>query len=121
VNNNSSEFTIEFVVQSSDEISLSHVLNYPNPFTTRTEFYFEHNQRGQDLEVQVQIFTISGRLVKTINESLLSCGFRSPGIPWDGRDEFGDQLARGTYIYRLSVTLPSGERSEKVEKLVLLR
>lgn len=121
VNNNSSDATIDFIVVKGDDISLNNVLNYPNPFTTYTEFFFEHNQPGLDLEAQIQIFTISGKLVKTINQSMANCGFRTQGIPWDGRDEFGDQLARGTYIYRVSITTPSGEKAEKFEKLVLLR
>ncbi len=121
VNNNSAEASIEFVVVQSDDIDLNNVLNYPNPFTTHTEFYFEHNQPGRDLEVQIQVFTISGRLVKTINQSMANCGFRTSGIAWDGRDDFGDQLARGTYIYRLAVNAPDGEKAEKFEKLVLLR
>ena len=121
VNNNSSEAKLDFVVVEGAEISLSNVLNYPNPFTTNTEFFFEHNQPGLDLEVQIQIFTISGKLVKTLNQSMYNCGFRASGIPWDGRDEFGDHLARGTYIYRLSVNTPDGEKAEKFEKLVLLR
>jgi hypothetical protein len=121
VNNNSSDAALEFVVVSSEDMDLNNVLNYPNPFTTHTEFYFEHNQPGRDLEVQIQVFTISGRLVKTINQSMSNCGFRTPGIAWDGRDDFGDQLARGTYIYRLAVNTPEGEKAEKFEKLVLLR
>lgn len=121
VNNNSSESYLEFTVVNGSDVDLNNVLNYPNPFTTRTEFFFEHNQPGRDLEAQVQIFTISGKLVKTINQSMVNCGFRTPGIPWDGRDEFGDQLARGTYIYRVSVITPDGEKAEKFEKLVLLR
>jgi flagellar hook assembly protein FlgD len=112
---------LEFNVVQSNEIELSNVLNYPNPFTTSTEFFFEHNQPGQDLEVQIQIFTISGRIVKTINRSMSNCGFRTPGIPWDGRDEFGDQLAKGTYIYRVTATTPEGKKAEKFEKLVLLK
>jgi hypothetical protein len=121
VNNNSSEAQLEFNVVQSNEIELNNVLNYPNPFTTSTEFFFEHNQPGQDLEVQIQIFTISGRIVKTINRSMSNCGFRTPGIPWDGRDEFGDQLAKGTYIYRVTATTPEGKKAEKFEKLVLLK
>jgi hypothetical protein len=120
VNNNSSEETIEFIVQEKKELALTHVLNYPNPFTTSTQFFFEHNQCCTELETQVQIFTISGRLVKTINTSMYTQGYRSEGIQWDGKDEFGDELARGVYIYRLKVKTPDGETAEKLEKLVLL-
>ncbi|MEY3237841.1 MAG: hypothetical protein RI883_1942, partial [Bacteroidota bacterium] len=121
VNNNSSESTIEFIVQEKENIELDHVLNYPNPFTTHTDFYFEHNQACAQLEVQIQIFTVSGRLVKTINQLVHTEGFRSSGIPWDGRDDFEDQLAKGVYIYSLSVKSPDGKIAEKTEKLVLLK
>lgn len=121
VNNNSSEETIDFIVQEKQDVVLDHVLNYPNPFTTRTEFFFEHNQVCNELETQVQIFTVSGKLVKTINQSVTTQGFRSAGIEWDGKDDFGDQLAKGVYIYRLKVKTTDGQTAEKLEKLVLLR
>ncbi|MFT4681332.1 MAG: hypothetical protein ACI9YU_001176, partial [Flavobacteriales bacterium] len=68
VHNNSSEAYTEFVVAQSANLALDHVLNYPNPFSTRTSFHFEHNQACNALAVQVQVFTVSGKLVKTINE-----------------------------------------------------
>ncbi len=121
VNNNSNLAQIEFVVQQKETPTLQHVLNYPNPFTTRTEFMFEHNQSCSSLNVQVQIFTVAGRLVKTIQQEMPTAGFRVSGIFWDGRDEFGDELARGTYLYRLSIQTPDGAFAEQTEKLVLLK
>lgn len=119
--NNSSEAITEFVVTSSEELALEHVLNYPNPFTTHTEFFFEHNRPCNTLDVQVQVFTVSGRLVKTLSRQLACEGYRSEGLAWNGLDDFGDKLGRGVYIYRLNVTTPEGERAEKFEKLVILR
>lgn len=121
VNNNSSESYTEFVVAEKAELALNHVLNYPNPFTTRTAFYFEHNQSCEELMVQVQIFTVSGKLIKTINESVHSSGFRSDGIVWDGKDDFNENIGRGVYVYKLKVTTVSGETAEKLEKLVILK
>jgi hypothetical protein len=121
VNNNSSESRIEFSVQEATDIVLDHVLNYPNPFTTNTSFYFEHNQVCSDLEAQIQIFTVSGKLVRTINQNVKTEGFRSEGIPWDGRDEFGDILAKGVYVYTIKVKTHDGQIAEKSEKLVLLK
>lgn len=120
VNNNSSSATTEFVVQEDGGLSLKNVLNYPNPFTTNTDFYFEHNAPGQMLDVKLQVFTMSGKLVKTIRTTEYSDGFRSSGINWDGTDDFGDRIGRGTYVYKLSVTTPSGESKEVFEKLVIL-
>jgi len=121
INNNSVESSINFTVKVKENIALDHVLNYPNPFTTKTSFFFEHNQVCSELEVQIQVFTISGKVVKTINQTVNTIGFRSNGIDWDGKDDFGDQLAKGVYIYHLIVKSSSGEIAEKTEKLVLLK
>lgn len=121
VHNNSSEANTEFVVASSSELALTHVLNYPNPFTTHTDFYFEHNQACNNLDVEVQVYTISGKLVKTIRENVLSEGFRSQGISWDGKDDFGDNIGRGVYVYRVKVVTPEGLSAEHFERLVILR
>lgn len=120
VYNNSSDAYTEFVVSKSAELALSHVLNYPNPFTTKTQFYFEENQCCQVLDVQIQIFTISGKIVKTIDRFVNAEGFRSDPIDWDGRDDFGDKIGRGVYIYRLKVKTSLGNTAEKFEKLVIL-
>jgi hypothetical protein len=118
--NNPSESSIDFVVQKERKLELSHVLNYPNPFTTNTQFYFEHNQICNQLKVQIEVLTITGRLVKTIREDVSLQGFRSEGISWDGRDEFGDKLGKGVYVYRIIVQNSVGEKTEKIEKLVIL-
>lgn len=121
VYNNSSEATIEFVVVKSRDLVLDRVYNYPNPFTTYTEFWFEHNQPGKQLYAQVQIFTVSGKLVKTLQQNILSEGYRSTSITWDGLDDYGDQLAKGVYVYRLKVRTENYSVAEKYQKLVILR
>jgi hypothetical protein len=120
VQNNSNTAYTDFVVAPSAEMALTHVLNYPNPFTTRTKFFFENNQCCQTLKVIIQIFTISGKVVKTIDQTLTNEGFRSDGIDWDGKDDFGDKLAKGVYVYKLSVTGTDNKKAEKIEKLVIL-
>jgi len=121
VYNNSSEANIEFVVVKSGDIILDRVYNYPNPFTTYTEFWFEHNQPGRQLYAQVQIFTVSGKLVKTLQKNVISEGYRSTSITWDGLDEYGDRIARGVYVYRLKVRAENYTVAEKYQKLVILR
>jgi hypothetical protein len=120
VQNNSSTSYTDFVVSKQAELALSHILNYPNPFTTKTKFFIEHNQCCTSLKVLIQIYTISGKVVKSINQTINNEGFRFDGIEWDGKDEFGDKLARGVYIYRVSVTDNSKKKAEKIEKLVIL-
>jgi hypothetical protein len=118
--NNSSLATLDFVVAEESSLEIDHVLNYPNPFTTYTEFWFEHNQAFSMLNVSVEIFTISGRLVKSLFKTMQTDGYRSEPIAWDGKDEFGDNLARGVYVYKLTVKNETGNTIEKFEKLVIL-
>jgi len=120
VYNNSGEAYTEFVVTSSAKLALDHVLNYPNPFTTNTQFYFGHNQPGQSLDVRIQVFTIAGNLVKTIDSFVSTDGYLAGPIAWNGRDEYGDKIGRGVYVYKVSVVAPTGEKVDKFEKLVIL-
>jgi len=118
--NNLSEKTIAFEVVSDEKLTLAHVLNYPNPFTTHTDFYFEHNQPCGQFDIIVQIFTISGKIVKTITSQQTLQGNRSNPISWNGLDDYGDKLGKGVYVYRLKVRNQQGDIVEKIEKLVIL-
>jgi hypothetical protein len=118
--NNSAEATTEFIVASSSEFVIDHIFNYPNPFSTNTQFYFEHNQPNSQLDVLIQVYTVSGKLVKTIEAVVMSDGYRSQPIEWNALDDFGDKLGKGVYIYRLKVRAPNGNIVDKFEKLVIL-
>jgi hypothetical protein len=119
--NNSSEKVLDFIVADNETLVIEKLLNYPNPFTTKTSFFFEHNQACQDLKITIQVFTVSGKLVKTIQDVQTCTGFRTEGIEWNGRDDFEDPIGKGVYVYRVSVENPEGQRAEKFEKLVILR
>jgi hypothetical protein len=126
VSNNSGTGYTEFIVASGAQAALKHVLNYPNPFINRTEFQFEHNLVGQPMQVQVQIFTTSGRLIKTIHEELIADSYRITGIEWDGTDDFGNAIGRGVYVYKVSIGVLSDQNqvttsTSAFEKLVILK
>jgi len=118
--NNSSEKTTEFTVLDSKNFSIDKVYNYPNPFTTTTGFQFEHNRPGDNLSVMIQVFSVSGRLVKTIQQEVGNSGSRVANITWDGKDEYGDKLARGVYVYRLKAKASNGNIADQYQKLVIL-
>jgi hypothetical protein len=121
VYNNLITAEIQFIVVGDGELQLEHVLNYPNPFVNYTEFWFNHNRPFEPLDVQVQILTITGKLVKTINQTIVNEGFNSRDVKWDGKDDFGDRIGKGVYVYKLTVkSSVTGKVSEKIEKLVIL-
>ena len=121
VYNNSSISEIQFVVAGSDKLEISRVLNYPNPFVSYTEFWFNHNRPFEPLDVQIQVFTVTGKVVWTQNKTINTDGYLSRDIVWDGRDDFGDRIGKGVYVYKITVkSTLTNQRVEKFEKLVIL-
>ena len=120
VYNNSIATSLDFQVVDDKDITIDRVLNYPNPFVDYTEFWFTHNHPFEDLDVMIQVYTISGKLVWQHRQSVISDGFLSREISWDGRDNFGEKLAKGVYVYKISVRAPNGKTAQKIEKLVIL-
>lgn len=122
VANNSASGKISFVVTDDANAALGHVLNYPNPFTTSTKFIIEHNLNDRPLRLQIKIFTISGRLVKTLEDAFYATGNLYCDMEWDGLDDYGDQLGRGVYIYQVSLKDEStGQKINRFERMVVLR
>ena len=128
VYNNKGEGFTKFVVAEDAVMALDHVFNYPNPFSTNTNFQFEHNQPFQDLDVQIQIYTVSGKLIKTIDHfvpGITNEGYRVSDIHWDGKDENGDRLANGVYVYKVQVRSMNNDQesthNSAFQKLVILK
>ena len=121
VYNNPVTSEIQFIVVGDESITLTNVLNYPNPFVNFTQFWFTHNRPFEPLEVQVQIMTITGKIVWTKNQTITTDGFLSREITWDGKDDFGNKIGKGTYVYKLTVkSTLTNSQTEKFEKLVIL-
>ncbi len=122
ISNNSATAETDFWVANDAQLEIKNVVNYPNPFTTQTTFLFEHNRIGHPMKVVIKIFTVSGKLVKSIESDFIAEKSLIDHITWDGKDNKGERLARGVYLYQFNVSLPNtGETFSKFEKLVLLR
>ena len=121
VYNNPISAEIQFIVVGDETMTLTNVLNYPNPFVNYTQFWFTHNHPYESLEVQVQVITITGKIVWTKNQIVYTDGFLSREITWDGKDDFGDKIGKGVYVYKLTVkSTLTNQKTEKFEKLVIL-
>ncbi len=123
--NNFSRAETKFVVVDADqEVALNNVLNWPNPFEQRTNFTFE---LSTDAEVSIRIYTASGRKIREIGPIQAQAGFNYPAdgasqaLEWDGRDDYGDPVANGAYLYVVEATSTSGQSAEVVGKLLRIR
>ena len=57
------------------------------------------------------------KVVKTINQNVITDGFLSREITWDGKDDFGDKIGKGTYIYKLKVKSTTTNHTENLKDL----
>lgn len=132
INNNSTTETLKFIVkeEGDQQMVINRLLNWPNPFTNKTYIQFEHNC-DDIVDVNVQIFTITGKLVRTMSQSVSGEpffeGYRTPrqAIEWDGKDDFGDTVAKGTYIFKVYARSQNQEKCKggatAAEKMVMLK
>lgn len=119
VYNNSSTAEAVFEVASSASLRITNVFNYPNPFARSTAFTFQQNQ-SVPIDVEIKVYTLSGRIVKVLRSSGITDRFVR--INWDGRDEDGDSLANGVYLYRvIARTVDGSNTSEAIGKLTVLK
>jgi hypothetical protein len=109
--NNSAMISVEVKVGSPVDLELTQVMNYPNPFPEVTNFYY---LLSQDVDrVEIKIFTQAGRLIKHIPWASAQAGINFSNT-WDGRDEEGDKVANGIYIYKIiAESTVNGERKKK--------
>ncbi len=110
-NNLSTQEASFTVVEADNGIVLRDVVNYPNPFSSNTTFTFQHNMSGA-INTKIKIYSVAGRMIKQIEESNITGKFVK--IDWDGRDGDGNQIANGTYLYKLIVESVDGQLKENV-------
>ena len=134
--NQSGRIDYKIAFQIINESMISNVFNYPNPFSTSTQFVYTLTGDQAPEFFKIQIMTVSGRIVKEITQGEL--GPLKPGThrteyTWDGTDDYGDRLANGVYLYRIVAKDAAGADIKKYEtgtdqfftnnigKLVILR
>lgn len=117
--NNFSSQDAYYTVVDGNSLTLSEIVNYPNPFSNSTTFTFQHNFNS-DINVKIKIYTIAGRMIKEIEENNIVDRFVK--INWDGRDEDNNRIANGTYLYKVIVETTDGSSKQSVlGKLAIIK
>ncbi len=94
------------------EQTVSSVLPYPNPAVDNVRFAYELTGGEAVSNYQIDVYTTSGRLVKSLGPADLGTLKPGRGLTengWNATDHFGQRLARGTYLYRFSILNSKGE------------
>jgi len=108
----SNAYSVQFEI--NNKAGITQVMNYPNPFTTSTRFVFTLTGSEIPEVFTIQILTITGKVIREITRAELGAlriGRNITDYAWDGRDNFGDRLANGVYLYRV-ITRLNGEKME---------
>jgi len=118
--NNPSAEMIYFSVVPGNDLFISDVYNYPNPFSSATTFTFQKNSINAPVDVDIKIYSVAGRLIRNLETKNLDDNFVK--IDWDGRDQDGNQIANGAYLYKLIVKSTDGAYNKSVlGKLAIVR
>ena len=116
---NRRSLTVKVRTRTDERLQIDSCLVYPNPTTGSCEFTFNLSRSAS---VTARVFTISGRLVRSLSPQ--ACGFGFNRIAWDGCDTEGRPLANGIYLYRLQARVSSGTQNLTAaftDKLVVYR
>jgi Peptidase family C25 len=117
--NNSSIKQLNFVVANSEHLQISKVYTYPNPLINRANFWFNHNLPNENIAITVNIYTVLGKLVHQIKQTINTVGTINSEIFWDGTDKNHNKLASGVYIYTI-IANTKNSSIRKTNKLYLL-
>jgi hypothetical protein len=115
----SDTLSVKRTLNVNQNLQLLNVYNYPNPFKQKTNFTFILSSIPEELSIR--IYAVSGRLLKVIkrNADELTVGFNKY-IEWDGRDEDGDIVANGVYLYKV-ILKKDGKSETTTNKLAIVR
>ena len=108
------EYRVAFEVYNKSMIT--NLLNYPNPFTSSTAFVFTLTGTELPSQFRIQILTVTGKIVREITKQELGpikIGHNITDYKWDGKDQFGQSLANGVYLYRIIADI----NGKKIDKL----
>lgn len=121
VYNNPGMASLDFSVIASPQILITDLINYPNPFSDRTSFGFNHNKPASELLIQIDIFDLQGKFIRQLESKVYASGYDIPPIEWDGTDNGGTPARNGIYLFRLSVSDAAGQTTVKSQRLVIYR
>lgn len=117
--NNSTEKSLEFFIEKADRLILRNLLNFPNPFTNLTRITAEHNRPDEFLNIKIEIFSTTGKLIKVLKESAFATGYQIYPIEWDGTVTGGIKAGRGIYPYRMTVVSRNGETATISGRMII--
>ncbi len=98
-----SRASLDFTVIDQPDLRITHAYLFPNPTESawgRGGGQFVVDCPGDSVNVLLRIYTVTGRLIRTLK---MFGGLGQVQVPWDGMDDEGHPLANGVYLFRVHV------------------
>ena len=119
--NNSSTASLTFNVVAGLKPHLYDITATNIPARDKTDFLLSHNRPESEIEVEVSVYDLTGRIVWTHREAGSSSWLRQYPIEWNLTDKAGRRVEMGTYLYRAIISTPEGKEATKSKKIIVLR
>ena len=118
--NNSSTAELTFNVVRGLRPSLFSVSCTQNPARESTTFIINHDRTGSTMDVELDVFDPSGRLLWQHNESGVSTS-NAYTLDWNLTVDGGQRLQTGVYLYRVRIATDGSAQASKAQKLVVIQ
>jgi hypothetical protein len=115
--NTSGDLNYKIAFEVVTKSSVTSVLNYPNPFSTSTQFVFTLTGAEIPEQFKIQVYSVTGKMVREISKAEIGnihIGRNITEFRWKGDDQYGDLLGNGVYLYRV-ITRLNGEAMDKAD------
>ncbi|MDO4160026.1 MAG: type IX secretion system sortase PorU [Prevotellaceae bacterium] len=117
--NNSSTAELTFNVVEGLTPNVNSISCTPNPATTNTKFIVNHDRSGSSVNVGIEVFDMTGRLVwKNQEDDVTTTGAYT--YTWDLTNGNGGKLNTGVYLYRVKVSSSGTGYTSKARKLIIV-
>lgn len=117
--NNPSVAELSFVVDDKLAPGVYDIAATDNPVRSTTTFIVSHDRAGMPLDVEIEIFDLSGRKVATAKTNETAQG-NTTLVRWDACSVGGSAVSTGVYLYRARITTAEGMMTSKAKKLIVL-
>ncbi len=113
--------TVPVEIRGSQRIQILQHVVFPNPTSVNSEFIFTHNRPGENIQVDLEVFSMSGQILFSDSRRFVRAENQIRDLSWFFLQNQTKYPAKGTYIYRLSLRSEQDNSSDFVSGKIVIR
>ncbi len=118
---NGSKITLEVEIAGSKSIRILEHKVFPNPATTESNFEIKHNRPGENLNLRLGVYSLTGQILFSESFRLIEAQENIRDLSWIFLQNQTKYPAKGTYIYNLELQSESDSTSDSVSGKIVIR